>query len=413
MRLRYVSELGEGAEGDFLRPDPPIGEAAALCVLTVILICFGLTMLYSTSFGIAKTAFGLTGSSLFVKQLQWLIVGTLAFGTVLLIGYRRLSDLSYYWMAAIAILLLIVLFCPAIKGARRWIPIPGVGNIQPSEFAKVVLTLFLAKLCSEQSRALETKPWRFFFIFSGIPVAVIIFLVFYGRDMGTSLLLGCIFFGVLFAAGLRLICLIPWIFVIPPILFFFIKYCSPFRWARLTSYMDPEAVADRTGYQLWHSILALGSGSWTGLGFTESRLKYKYLPEAHTDFILSIVGEELGYLTMCGVILFYVLYIFLACRISAKARTKQGMLLGFGLTTFIAVQAIINVGVISGALPTKGMPAPFISYGGSSLISCLTATALIVSIALDAAYPEYHRILARRIRKKLKFTLWKKEKNEG
>ena len=407
MRIRYVSELGESAEGEFLQPDPPIGEAAALCVLTVILICFGLTMLYSTSFGIAKNAFGLAGSSLFVKQLQWLVAGSFVFGGTLLIGYRRLSDWSYYWMAIVALLLIIALFCPAVKGARRWIPIPGVGNIQPSEFAKVVLALFLAKFCTEHSRALEIRPWRFMLFMAGIPTAAIICLVFSGRDMGTSLLLLCIFFGVLFAAGLRLICFVPWILVIPPVLYFFIRFFSPFRWARLTSYMNPEAVADKSGYQLWHSLLALGSGSWTGLGFTESRLKYKYLPEAHTDFILSIVGEELGFLTMCGVLLFYILYIFLACRISAKARTTQGMLLGFGLTTLVAVQAIINVGVISGALPTKGMPAPFISYGGSSLISCITATALIVSIALDAAYPEYHKILARNFRERFRF--WRKE----
>ena len=143
---------------------------------------------------------------------------------------------------------------------------------------------------------------------------------------------------------------------------------------------------------------ALGSGNWTGVGFAESRLKHKYLPEAHTDFILSIVGEELGYVWMCVVILAYVVFVTLAIAISTRARTRQGMLLAFGLTTFIAVQAIINIGVISGAWPTKGMPAPFISYGGSSLVSCLVATGLIISVALDAAYPDYHLGVAARIR---------------
>ena len=118
-------------------------------------------------------------------------------------------------------------------------------------------------------------------------------------------------------------------------------------------------------------------------------MKYRYLPEAHTDFILAIVGEELGFVWMCVIIVGYLAFILLAITICVRARTRQGMFLVFGLTTFIAMQAVINIGVISGAFPTKGMPAPFISYGGSSLVSCLIATGLIISVALDAAYPDY------------------------
>ena len=154
-------------------------------------------------------------------------------------------------------------------------------------------------------------------------------------------------------------------------------------------YQNPELYQADIGYQLWLSLLALGSGGWTGVGFAESRMKHRYLPEAHTDFILSIVGEEMGFICMCMVIAGYLAFIFFAVRICVKARTRQGMFLVFALTTFLAVQSIINIGVISAAFPTKGMPAPFISYGGSSLVACLTATGLIISVALDAAFPDY------------------------
>ncbi|MBO5761306.1 MAG: cell division protein FtsW [Lentisphaeria bacterium] len=395
MRLRYSEEPTNTGE-PLLQQEAPLGEAAALCIITVLLVLFGLIMLYSTSFGIARSAYGLAGSSLFVKQLQWASVGVAAFSFVIVAGYRKLCSYSTLFMIIIALLLCLALCFSPVKGARRWIPIPGVGNIQPSEFAKIVLSLFLASFCSNKLKMLENKPWKFLLL-SAIFSGMIIFLVFAGRDMGTSVLLGVIFFAVLYAAGIRLICLIPWVLVLPPMLFFGIKYFSPFRWARLLAYTNPEAVAEKTGYQLWFSLLALGSGNWTGRGFMESRFKHKYLPEAHTDFILSIVGEELGFISLCCVILVYLVYIFLVIRISMKARTRQGALLAFAVATWIAIQAIINIGVISAAFPTKGMPAPFISYGGSSLVSCLAATALAVSVALDAAYPDYHISLREKI----------------
>ena len=391
MRLRHL-DITESRDTDCFQQEPPLGEAAALCIITVLLVLFGLVMLYSTSFGIARTAYGLAGSSLFVKQLQWTAVGITGMCTIVFLGYRRLCSWSTLLMIGVALMLCIALCFPAVKGAKRWIQIPGIGNIQPSEFAKIVISLFLAKFCSEKIKLIEKKPWKSLLI-SGVATGSVILLVFAGKDMGTSALLAMIFFSVLFAAGIRLICILPWLVAAPIVLFFFIKHFSPFRWARLVSFTDPEAYAEKIGYQLWHSILALGSGNWTGRGFTESRFKFRYLPEAHTDFILSIVGEELGFISLCCVILVYIVYIFLVIRISIKARTRQGTLLAYAVATFIAVQSIINIGVISGAFPTKGMPAPFISYGGSSLVTCLAATGLVVSVALDAAYPEYHKTL--------------------
>ena len=161
------------------------------------------------------------------------------------------------------------------------------------------------------------------------------------------------------------------------------------RWARLTVFMDAEAYKMTSGYQLWNSLLALGSGGWTGVGFAESRMKLLYLPENHTDFILSIVGEELGFITLLTVIAAYLILVYVGLRISVKARTRQGMLIAFGMSIFIGMQALINIGVITAAFPTKGMPAPMISYGGSNLLACLLAVACVASVAIDSAVPDY------------------------
>lgn len=363
---------------------PPLPEAAALCVTTTMLLLFGLVVLYSTSFGIA-------GSSYFIKQIAWAAVSLFSFATVIIIGYKRLSDWSIYLMIGVAVLLMIADFLfPEVKGAHRWIKIPGIGNMQPSEYAKVILVLFMAKFCADRTRAIETEPFKNVFMWACILAGPVIGLVLLGKDLGTTLLLIMVFFLMLYAAGLKIRYLLPWPLIGLPALFFIIKEFSPVRWSRLTTFQNPELSQAGEGYQLWLSQLALGSGNWFGVGFTESILKRKYLPEAHTDFILSIVGEELGFVWICVVIVAYIVFVMLAIGISVKARTRQGMLLAFGMASFIGLQAIINLGVISGAFPTKGMPAPFISYGGSNLLTCLTATGLVLSVALDAAYPDYH-----------------------
>lgn len=371
---------------------PPVAEGITLCLAALILVLFGLIVLYSTSSGIKGSS-----SYYFLRQIQWCAVGLAGFTAVLCIGYKKLSDVSILWMFLVMLMLTATLFFPPIKGARRWIQLPGIGSIQPSEYAKVAIALFMAKLCSDNHRMIEKHSLRFS-ILAALCCLPVIGLVMLGRDMGTSILLCLIVFSILYAAGVRLLVLLPLPVLGLPALFLFIRYCSPFRWVRLVTYLDPEKYQQGSGYQLWLSLLALGSGSWTGLGFAESRMKQKYLPEAHTDFILSIVGEEMGFICLCIVILLYVWFLYLSIRISAGARTRQGMFLAFGLSTFLALQAVINIGVISGAFPTKGMPAPFISYGGSSLVTCLVATGLIVSVALDAAYPDYQELIYEKAR---------------
>ena len=379
-------------EQEIKRTEPPLAEGVTLFVVALVLVLFGLVMLYSTSLGIRNAS-----TYFFVRQLQWCGVGFAAMFAVVLIGYKKLSDWSGLFMIGIFFLLCLTLLFPAIKGARRWIQLPGIGSIQPSEYAKFILSLFMAKLCSDKIKMIEVTPFRFILL-AVVCCAPVIMMVMLGKDLGTTLLLSIIVFAVLYAAGIRLRYLLPVPLIGAPALFLFIKYFSEFRWKRLVTYLDPERYESTSGYQLWLSILALGSGGWKGLGFAEGRMKYKYLPEAHTDFILAIVGEELGFIWMCLVIIGYVVFILLAITVCVRARTRQAMFLVFGLTTFLAIQAVINIGVISGAFPTKGMPAPFISYGGSSLVSCLTATGLIISVAIDAAYPDYPDRIREKVR---------------
>ncbi|MBO4630715.1 MAG: cell division protein FtsW [Lentisphaeria bacterium] len=365
------------------KTDPPLAEGVTLFIIALVLVLFGLVILYSTSLGIKNAS-----TYFFLRQVQWCGAGFTAMLAVILIGYKKLSDWSWLFMIGISLMLIAALLFPAIKGARRWIQLPGIGSIQPSEYAKFIIALFMAKLCSDKIKMIEVSPFKFILLVCVFCVPPIM-LVMLGRDLGTTLLLSIIVFSVLYAAGTRLRYLLPIPLVAAPSIFLLIKFFSPFRWTRLVTYQNPELYQDGSGYQLWLSLLALGSGGWTGVGFAESRLKHKYLPEAHTDFILSIVGEELGFVWMCVIIIAYLTFVLLAITICVRARTRQGMFLVFGLTTFLAIQSVINIGVISGAFPTKGMPAPFISYGGSSLVACLTATGLIISVALDAAYPDY------------------------
>lgn len=212
------------------------------------------------------------------------------------------------------------------------------------------------------------------------------------------MLLGSVFLAMMCVAGIHWTCWLLPPLLAAPVLYFGILLFSPVRLARLTSFMDPEKYKDTIGYQLWNSQLALGSGEWVGVGFAESRLKLKYLPEAHTDFILSIVGEELGFVMVLLVIIAYLILMFTGIRISQKSRNLQGMFTAYGMIIFIIIQAVINLGVVCGAFPTKGMPAPMISYGGSNLIACMIAVGCVFSVALDSAYPDYHLDIQQELR---------------
>ncbi len=371
--------------------------AFALIVTVAIILLFGLTMLYSTSsYGIERAG-SAVGVRLFYSQLVWAFLGTCGGITVFFVGYQRLAKLSVLLMIASIILLVVAaVFMPDIKGAHRWIRfrLPGLTmSMQPSEFAKIAIALFLSKYCAENIRCINKLSFKRGFLPGALFCVLVIGTIVMGKDLGTALLISATCAIIFFVAGVRLSYLL-----IPAIagatgLWYYIKEYDLERWSRLTSFMQPEILQKADGYQLWNSILALGSGGWFGIGFMESRLKAKYLPEAHTDFILSIVGEELGFISTLLVLLAYVAFMFFALKISLNAKTRQGMLLGVAVTTVIILQAFINIGVVTGSLPTKGMSAPLISYGGSNLLMCLIGVGLLTNIAVETALPNFRKEL--------------------
>ena len=368
----------------------------ALLVVTTILIAFGLTMLYSASYGTA-------GLKYFRNQLIWIALGTAGGVGVFLAGYRRVAARSTWWMVLSFLLLMAAcFFFKPVNGASRWIRF-GSFSIQPSEFAKIAVAIFVARYCADNARTFSVIRHRRGLLPLCAGAGAVILGILMGRDLGTTILVGTMTFFTLLAAGLYFRYLIIPV-VIGSIIAVYIKLFDPMRLARVVSFMNPEVVQKGKGYQLWNSLLALGSGNWFGVGFMTSRLKAKYLPEAHTDFILAIVGEELGFVAMVAVILLYTLYGYYALRIAFRSSSKLGMLLGFALTIGITVQAAINLAVVSGSAPTKGMPAPFISYGGSNMIACLLATGLLVSIAFDTIDPGYEERLLEKLP-------WRRKKN--
>ncbi|MCQ2351891.1 MAG: putative lipid II flippase FtsW [Victivallaceae bacterium] len=362
-----------------------------LLMVTCCLIFFGLTMLYSASYGTA-------GLQYFRKQALWVILGLMGGGAIVAVGYRRLIAISP-WLIGLCIVLLLACLCfHKVNGAYRWIRI-GPVSIQPSEFAKVAVALFVAKYCSENWMSFARLKWRGGILPLGAVVGAVMASVLIGHDLGTTLLIGTMACGALFVAGL------PFRYIGVPLSLsaagaVFIYFFDPMRLARITTFWRPEELQSGKGYQLWFSLLALGEGDWLGLGFLGSRMKADYLPECHTDFILSVVGEELGFIGILAVIVGFAVYGFCAWRIAMHARERSGMILGAALLFYITVQAAINLAVISGSIPTKGMPAPFISYGGSNMLASMFATALLIAIALDSIFPDYNRVLWAKIRGK-------------
>lgn len=358
-----------------------MGAARGLLIVTAALVTFGLTMLYSASSGDLAHSAGY-----FKNQLLWVAIGGTGAGTAFFLGYRRLARWGVLWMLICAALLLAaLLFGREINGAKRWIQFAGF-TLQPSELAKVAVALYTANYCSENLRSFSNLFGRRGILPLGLMLLLVTGLIFAGRDLGTTLLVGAMAFFTLVAAGLA------WYYWVVPAGFltavgFYIALFDHNRLLRVTSFMRPEEVGRGAGYQLLNSLLALGSGGWFGAGLMDSRMKARYLPEAHTDFILAVVGEELGYAAILGVLVLYTLWGFFALRIALRANSRLGMLLGWALTIGVVLQAGINMAVISGLAPTKGMPAPFVSYGGSNLVGCLIATGLLVSIAADAADP--------------------------
>ena len=350
---------------------PPIG-------LFIILIVLGLTFLGLVILFSASQSLHDDPTVLLKKQLIWLVLATIAGGIAMMVNLEALREYAY-WLAAGSVLLLALVLIPGIgvevNGARRWMDF-GIMRLQVSEVGKLGLIFSMAHYLATYRRDSNRVLKGYFYPCALL--AIFCSLIILEPDYGTAFLCGAVGGCLMFLAGVRLKFLIPTAFAALS-LFSVAVYHDPIRLSRITSFLDVEGNRSDSAYQLWQGILAFGAGGIHGVGLGSGRQQMSFLPEAHTDFIFAIVGEELGFLFTSGVVLLFMTLFFVGVLQLKRAPNLYQYLLVMGALLFITFQALINIGVVTGCLPTKGMSLPFISYGGSNLVFMFVLTGIILN----------------------------------
>jgi cell division protein FtsW len=350
----------------------------AVTILTfcvAALLALGMVMLYSSSMA-------QDGARYLTKQLVWGVLGLAACITAAALDYRHLKRLWWVlFIVAIAMLVLVLNKHVGVVrgGARRWFSVGGQ-NFQPSEFAKIALIIALAWYGEHFQR--QMPQWKRGILIPCLLIGLTVGLIFKEPDVGTALVMATVGGMLLLISGIRVR------YFLPPALAAAIGigvfiYHNPMRSERVYSWMHLEETRRDKGLQAYEAMVALGSGGLTGKGLGDGRQKLGFVPEHHTDFILSIIGEELGLIATLLVTAAFVVILFCGIYIAMNATDTFGLLLGSGITFLISLQAFINIGVVTSALPNKGLPLPFISYGGSNLLMMLTGVGLLLSIARE------------------------------
>lgn len=356
----------------------PATTTLIFCVAA--LAALGMVMLFSASTGQPEARY-------LIMQPIWCALGLSACLTVASGDYRWLK--RYPWIpwavAGLAVVLLAMALVPGIgiktNGARRWL---GVGSFrfQPSEFAKIALIVVLAFYGERYQR--QMPKFSRGMLIPALLIGVVLGLVFFEPDVGTALLMGAVSAVVLLIAGIR------WKYFLPPACLVIIAvgifiWQNPMRSERIYSWLHLEETKQDKGMQAYQAMVALGSGGVTGVGLGDGRQKLGFVPEHHTDFIFSVIGEELGLAATLAVVIAFSAIVFCGVYIAWNARDTFGMLLASGITFLLGFQAVINIGVVTGTFPNKGLSLPFISYGGSNLVVMLASIGLLISIAREAA----------------------------
>jgi len=356
-----------------------------LFTITFILICIGIVMIYSASSIYAWERYK-DGFFFLKRHIAFLIIASFLTLLVMSIDYRRLKK----WAKPILVLsflLLVLVLIPGVSrevaGARRWFRFKFL-SFQPCELANIAMIIYMADFISRKTGYIRTF-WRGF-----VPPMVILgalsVLILLQPDLGTVLALGIVVSVMLFVAGIRISYLLSVIVASFPLLYILI-FNVAYRRMRIMSFLNPWLDPKGSGFQVIQSQIALGSGGIFGVGLGHSRQKLFYLPAAHTDFIFSIIGEELGLLGTVGVIILLIIFIQQGLKVIRNAPDKFAYFLSLGLVLMISLKAVINIGVSCALLPTKGLPLPFISYGGSSLIFDMVSIGILMNIARTGEYP--------------------------
>jgi cell division protein FtsW len=343
------------------------------------LLALGAVMLYSS--GMTQN-----GAHYLEMQMLWCVMGLVVAVVVAAMDYRLLKPAAWP-LLAISVVLLVMVLIPhlgvRIKGARRWLPF-GPMRLQCSEVAKLAVIIALAWYGERFQR--QMPRFKRGVLFPCLWLAPVFVLIFFEPDYGATILLAAVSALMLLIAGVR------WRYILPPVLLgtgglAYLIWRNPTRSMRVYSWWHLEETKAGFGYQAYQAMLALGSGGWTGLGLGNGRQKLGFVPEHQTDFILSIIGEELGLVATLFVVVAFVAILVCGVYIAVKAPDTFGLLLASGVVFLIGFQAFVNIGVVTSALPNKGLPLPFISYGGSNLLAMLTGVGLLLSIARQSGAP--------------------------
>jgi len=345
--------------------------------ITLLLIAFGIIMIFSASAIFADHRYG--DSLFFLKRhMIFLVIGFMTLCAILMMRIEVLERRALLiFIVTCIVLATVAIIAQPMGGARRWIQI-GPFSLQPSEFAKIAIVIYLAKILSKRDR--NWKEFKVDLLPLLWPVGLVCLLILIGKDLGTTVVIGAVFLVTLFVARLPIRYFL-WLVGGAVPLFVLAVLIEPYRVQRIVSFLNPWKDIQNTGFQLYQSLLAIGSGGMFGVGLGHSQQKLFYLPAAHTDFIFSIIGEEMGFIGAGFVLLLFACFLFLGAIIIRRTKSLFTQYLSLGLVSLITFEALINMGVSVGVLPTKGLALPFISYGGSSLVAKMVLVGLLLNIS--------------------------------
>ena len=353
-----------------------------LFTATLLLVCTGIVMVYSASAVMAMDKF--QNPYLFlVKQLAWALIGLAALPIVMRIDYRTYRQPAVIWTAlgVVGVALVVVLFMPRVNGATRWILLGPLG-IQPSELAKVAVILFMAALLERRMERIDDVGYSLVPI--GVVLGAVVGLVLLEPDLGTAVCIVTIAAMMIFAAGIGYRYVIGLVLASLPIGYLLVA-SSEYRWRRVTAFLDPWADPLGDGWQIIQSMIAVGTGGVFGRGLMGGVQKLFYVPEPHNDFIYSVIGEELGLIGTTLVLACFCVIAWRGLRAAVRAPDRFGAFLAIGLTTMVVFQAFFNISVVLGLLPPKGIPLPFVSAGGSSLLINLIGMGILLNVSQHAS----------------------------
>ena len=349
-----------------------------LFTATFLLVCASVVMVYSASALVAFERY--QQPYLFLtKQLLWAVLGFAVLAVAMRIDYRTYRNEAVVWalLGLVGLLLVGVLFSAPVNGTRRWFNVGGLG-IQPSELAKIAVVFFAALMLERRMHRIDELSYSLppLLIVTGVAVGLILLQPDFGTAVAVLLIVGM----MVFAAGLHYKYFVGAVLVALPVLYV-VLVSAPYRRRRLLAFWDPWADPLGDGFQIIQSLIAVGTGGIAGQGLMAGVQKLFYLPEPHTDFIYAVIAEELGLIGASGILICFGVIAGRGLRISMRAEDTFGSLVALGITTMIAVQAFVNMSVVLGLMPTKGIPLPLVSNGGSSLLVNLLGVGILLNIS--------------------------------